>query len=216
MGSSQSTRWRGYVPKSLVEDAVSLDLLDPHWTEIFKHPEAEAHGTIELAPASSHPRQPRVDYIVEPVRSDGTRRLGLGSCDSLSEAGQVLILETLQVGFDPRVYARCPKGCRKRVRKLYLEPERELFRCRRCSGLQYRSVQEHDKRVDRLLRNPVAFAMAWKQSNRSIRSDATRAGLVLKAAWRLGRGRDLEISKLLGIQLSDHLFATNEGPDDDE
>jgi hypothetical protein len=43
--------------------------------------------------------------------------------------------------------------CERRVRKLYRSPSTWYFGCRTCMDLTYRSVQEHDKRVDRLVRH---------------------------------------------------------------
>ena len=44
--------------------------------------------------------------------------------------------------------------CGRRVRTLYLPPSGKYFGCRYCYNLTYKSQQEHDKRVDALLRNP--------------------------------------------------------------
>jgi hypothetical protein len=46
------------------------------------------------------------------------------------------------------------RQCGRRVGKLYLPPPSRYFGCRHCHNLTYRSVQEHDKRVDALRRNP--------------------------------------------------------------
>ena len=48
-------------------------------------------------------------------------------------------------------------ACNRRVAKLYLPPGGRYFGCRHCYRLTYRSVQEHDKRVDALRRNPAAL-----------------------------------------------------------
>jgi hypothetical protein len=48
-------------------------------------------------------------------------------------------------------------ACNRRVGKLYLPPGARYFGCRHCHRLTYRSVQEHDKRVDALRRNPEAL-----------------------------------------------------------
>jgi hypothetical protein len=47
--------------------------------------------------------------------------------------------------------------CGRRVGKLYVPPGSRYFGCRRCHDLTYTSVQEHDKRVDALRRNPEAL-----------------------------------------------------------
>jgi hypothetical protein len=45
--------------------------------------------------------------------------------------------------------------CKRRVRVLYSTPREKLFGCRRCHNLTYRSAQEHDKRIDWLLKLPI-------------------------------------------------------------
>jgi hypothetical protein len=53
-----------------------------------------------------------------------------------------------------RHYFYCPAlGCLKRVRRLYLPYGCGFFACRKCYCLTYRSVQEHDKRMDQLRRS---------------------------------------------------------------
>jgi hypothetical protein len=46
------------------------------------------------------------------------------------------------------------KGCGRLCTALYLPDGAGAFACRECHGLTYRSTQEHDQRIDRLLRNP--------------------------------------------------------------
>ena len=45
--------------------------------------------------------------------------------------------------------------CKRRVRVLYSTPCEKLFGCRECHNLTYRSAQEHDKRIDWLLKLPM-------------------------------------------------------------
>jgi hypothetical protein len=47
--------------------------------------------------------------------------------------------------------------CRRRVGKLYLPPGHHLFGCRDCHQLTYGSRQDHDARVSRLARDPLAL-----------------------------------------------------------
>lgn len=59
-----------------------------------------------------------------------------------------------------RYWFMCPlvKGgrpCGRRVTKLYLPSGGRYFGCRQCYDLTYRSVQEHDKRVDALTKLPT-------------------------------------------------------------
>ena len=72
-------------------------------------------------------------------------------------------LETTPLHFGGRRWwGICPlvvngQACNRRVGKLYLPPGGRYFGCRQCYHLTYRSVQEHDKRVDALRSNPVAL-----------------------------------------------------------
>lgn len=52
------------------------------------------------------------------------------------------------------------RPCERRVGKLYLPAGGRYFGCRHCHNLTYRSVQEHDKRVDTLRRQGPAALWA--------------------------------------------------------
>jgi hypothetical protein len=71
--------------------------------------------------------------------------------------------------------------CYRRVGKLYLPPQARYFGCRQCHDLTYRSVQQHDKRVDLLRKNPAALLAMMEDSNALGLSELC---LVLKAAIR--------------------------------
>jgi len=57
--------------------------------------------------------------------------------------------------------------CRRRVEKLYLPPNSSFFACRQCHDLSYRSVQQHDSRVDKLVKNPFLLPWALTSPKRS-------------------------------------------------
>ncbi len=74
--------------------------------------------------------------------------------------------------------------CYRRALKLYLAGD-EQFGCRHCYKLTYESVQEHDKRVDALVKDPESFLDAAKRFN------VLRMNLVtVKAAFKLQRKRE--------------------------
>ena len=73
--------------------------------------------------------------------------------------------------------------CGRRVGKLYLPTRGKYFGCRHCYDLTYRSVQEHDKRVDALLRGEADEFL-----ERSRSGDWRAAALMLKA-WDKARKR---------------------------
>jgi hypothetical protein len=57
--------------------------------------------------------------------------------------------------------------CGKRVGKLYLPPGGKYLGCRGCYDLTYRSCQEHDKRVNALIKNP--YLMLGKLQSGSVK-----------------------------------------------
>jgi len=64
-----------------------------------------------------------------------------------------------------RYWFRCPvehdgRPCGRRVKKLYLPPGEQIFGCRYCHDLTYRSCQEHDNRKAVLSRDPDALEAA--------------------------------------------------------
>ena len=68
--------------------------------------------------------------------------------------------------------------CSRRVSKLYLNGK--YFGCRHCYDLTYTSAQEHDKRIDALLRNPDLLINAFKKPN-----DLGMNLLAMKAYFKL-------------------------------
>ena len=90
------------------------------------------------------------------MERDGTRRLRLDFHDP-DGSSQTLILQAVEVGFSRRWYARCPSHCRRRARKLFLVRGSFALACVWCAGLQYETVQQHDKRVDACRRDPLDF-----------------------------------------------------------
>jgi hypothetical protein len=69
--------------------------------------------------------------------------------------------------------------CRRRAGKLYIPPGAKYFGCRHCYDLTYRSQKEHNKSVDKFLKNPALFLAGPEQSG------LTTALLALKAGRRL-------------------------------
>jgi hypothetical protein len=66
-----------------------------------------------------------------------------------------------------RCWFLCPMSsnglrCRRRVGRLYLPPGQQVFACRLCHNLTYKSAQTHNKRIDVLRRNPLALLAALR------------------------------------------------------
>lgn len=53
-------------------------------------------------------------------------------------------------------------ACGRRSGKLYLPRGQQVFRCRFCHNLTYKSTQTHDQRVYDLARDPVALQLALR------------------------------------------------------
>lgn len=75
-----------------------------------------------------------------------------------------------------RYWLKCPMvrsgvACGRRVGRLYLPPGCLSFGfgCRTCYDLTYESVQKHDKRIDRLRRNPLSLQAALLSKRHSQR-----------------------------------------------
>lgn len=86
--------------------------------------------------------------------------------------------------------------CGRRVGRLYLPPGQQVFGCRHCYNLTYLSAQRHDKRKDRLLRNPAALALALQSE--TLREQLLGIAACVQAIGRLRktrRGRQSDLSK---------------------
>lgn len=102
------------------------------------------------------PARLRLKYTVTNTRTDETR-----------EHDYPIPVEYTECNFGGyRPWFRCPK-CRDRRGKLYLPPGREVFRCRECYDLGYRSSRTSgDDLKQAELRYRRAFAKADKENRR--------------------------------------------------
>jgi len=112
------------------------------------------------------------------VRSLGATSSGRKALTFSYTLGDAAIADTVHTVSNPsplrggkrRYYFLCPGWddfeCGRRVGKLYLPRGENYFRCRICHGLTYRSVKEHDSRVDRMVRQltPVMTGMTVQHS----------------------------------------------------
>jgi hypothetical protein len=85
--------------------------------------------------------------------------IALPTVQNLSEQTIPITATTCRFGGE-RYWFRCPNvkngsSCGRRVTSLYALPGGQNFSCRGCFDLSYRSVQEHDARLDRLVRLPL-------------------------------------------------------------
>jgi hypothetical protein len=93
------------------------------------------------------------------------RRIFVEECTSIS-ASEPATYAHLGISLDAtscpnggvRLWFKCPT-CNRRGYKLYRPPGERFFACRGCHNLTYRSVQEHNARLDRLRKVPFATIM---------------------------------------------------------
>jgi hypothetical protein len=101
-----------------------------------------------------------------------------------------------------RFWFRCPvvrdgKPCGKLAGRLYLPPEEQVFACRICHNLTYKSAQQHDQRKYDLARNPTALG-AVLQSKNLRQASLGIGGLVLLGKWCF-QGRARQLAKVSGL-----------------
>jgi hypothetical protein len=189
MGGYGSGRWDGHTKKIPVEDCQSLDA--GRWARegilregVWQSGGWEGHyawgekaASIDYEVNTTDPARPLV-RLAYTVMLRGEKQ----------EVDEPIRLQTTRPHFGGmRWWFTCPlviagRACRRRVRKLYRPPGGKYFGCRHCYDLTYRSVQEHDSRVDALLRAP-------ERLERLLESDHLGEVLLgLRAAWKMAEG----------------------------
>ena len=154
MGGVGSGRWRGRNRRSLVEDCLSMDVLDPSFKALLRLDFAD--GKIEWPSTRGTGPLLSVNFILSVVEPDGSRRITFDFADDPYQPELVVVLEPATVGFSRRVYFRCPR-CNQRVRKLFVAPRKLELCCRACAGLTYLSSRQHDRRIGLCRKNPRLF-----------------------------------------------------------
>lgn len=155
-------------------EGVLVSPLGTRWWVVWK----DAEGKAETAPGYS--------VIANPRGGIALRIAGLATDGQVGSSFTYLIeIATSRPRFGGRRYwFRCPVvrdgiPCGRRVGRLYLPPGQQIFACRVCYNLTYWSAQTHDKRVDRMMRDPAALLSALAGEDRS------QALLAFKANTRL-------------------------------
>ena len=186
MGGIGSSRWRDHVRKTLVDECMALDLRHTKVKALLAGDRAE--GTLLW----SHPRSGDptgwADFLLAPVNSNGTRSLVLDVTGDEFEPKQLIVLSERPAGFSAHWFAGC-RSCGAAVRTLFAVSQNDRFRCRICSDLTYRSVQQHDARVDWALRDPQGFFDARDRAPQTPNSQRATTWLVIRAVNRETRLR---------------------------
>jgi hypothetical protein len=193
MGGGGSGRWGGHTKKGLVEDCHSLDAGQWAREGIFREGVLQT-GRWIWRNARTGKETASLGYLVntkDPIRPT----VHLVYTVTLRSGEKEEVVEPIRLQNTPlpwggvRWWFTCPlevdgKTCGRRVRKLYLPPGGRYFGCRHCYDLTYRSVQEHDRRVDALVKNPLRLFRLLESG------DPGDLLLGLRAAWKMtGTGR---------------------------
>jgi hypothetical protein len=174
MGGSNSGRWHGYTPRPLVEETPRLDLALPELKSALKSPlpaTRSAVWSLDGTPVSG------AHLHLGGELTPGRRLLTVQDALEPELVGEIE-LERVEQGFAERWYGTCPP-CGRPVRTVYFV--NNCWQCRTCSGLQYRSVREHDRRVDALIR---ALRVGNEQAI-ELALDASKGGYGRIARFRL-------------------------------
>ena len=151
MGNKESSRWRGYTPKPLVEDTRRVDFNTPSWRAILEG-FAPASGQLVWTDSSGEPTG-TVEFELGRIEENRERALTL----TLHGEDPVFVsLKETKVGLDLRWHAQCPLDCNRNVRTLFLTSDGEVG-CRTCLGLLYRASRKSDSRVGACRRDPAKF-----------------------------------------------------------
>jgi hypothetical protein len=158
MGGIGSSRWSEHRKRQQVERCWALDVKD---IEPGLIPGCARAGFVKWLDPTTDEELAAVDFRLTAV-TGGIRTLTLqgASDDTYSGISQLIHLQTTRPNFGGvRWWFTCPlerngRPCNRRSGKLYLPPRADLFGCRICYDLTYRSVQTHDKRVDFYMKHP--------------------------------------------------------------
>lgn len=205
MGRTGSSRWRDHEKAPLVEQAICLDLVALRRGGLLDRP-----GTgYSLSWTRGSSDTPAADGLLSlEIDPSGARRLNvvIKKCEGGNLVSARLDLEPFHPHLGGvRWFFRC-QACDRRVLKLYVAPSGSQLACRQCHGLTYRSVQEHDARLDQARRDPEGFA----EARQAVPMTPNSAWVTLQIYWdslearrapRRGRswGRDsmTEIKRIL-------------------
>jgi hypothetical protein len=183
MGGKGSSRWKDHQRAPLVEDARQLDVAA--FAPALQHDQIT--GTLQRTDGQMDDLTAPLTFSLGPISVSGTRVLVIDSGDDRRK--QTIRLERARLGWYSGWLFRCPTDCGRRVRKLYALPKWMVFSCRKCAGLTYRSVQQHDSRVDLARRDPEGFIESRSKAPNTTHSQIVTVFLAERAQASCRRGR---------------------------
>lgn len=153
MGGYGSTRWAGHDKAATVEDCTVLDVADLTRKGLLPRTPAWGWKSLRWTSTATGEEVASIGFMVD-TEDERDPFVRLDYRTNGNPRDYRVRLESSRPPFGGlRWWWRCPVvACGKRVQKLYLPPGSGIFACRSCHRLTYTSVQEHDARVDRLVR----------------------------------------------------------------
>lgn len=152
MGGYGSGRWHNHTKKRVVEDCLSISITDLCHDGILKQ---TVGRWVWRGRGSS------IGFAVNAQGGNPSLRLQYTHFGAPIDETIRMVMTRPNWG-GVRWFFLCPlsvngQPCRRRVGKLYLPPGGNLFGCRHCYDLSYRTRQEYDKRVAFYRKHPESI-----------------------------------------------------------
>ena len=148
MGGPNSTRWRGHVKATTVEDCFAIDTHDLLRTKLLV---AGTSSTRRITWTRGGAEVGALWLALDVTTPAAAVAVLTYESRGIEKEYRVALTST-PVGWGGLMWWwRCPApGCRRMTRKLYLAPRSSVFSCRVCGGLAYWSSQTNHTRVAKL------------------------------------------------------------------
>lgn len=198
MGSWKSNRWSAYKRRNAVEDHLAFSTTCLRKLRLTDQTEYLGAFTWTLADGNKCV----LDFNLRP-NYEGGLWLYMEKITPLNTAmiidQQINMHATVISLGGRRWWMECPivKGhaggfplpCAKRCAVLYLNADLRKFGCRQCFDLAYRSSQQHDKTVNKYMKNPEAYRQKVEQAYEKILSLDEQMGDLRKEGLFKGIGQ---------------------------
>ncbi len=166
---------------SLVEQSLRIDAADLRRSAVFRHGDSGrliwTLGPTEIATA-------RYAFTSQ---SAGADELAIELQRGNERRRTRLVLTTTSPNFGGvRFWFCCPR-CSRRARTLFVTEQELAPACRSCHGLQYRSAQKHDARVDALRKDEAKMYGMLFDSSGTLLARLRRLRLIIKALRAIER-----------------------------
>lgn len=172
---------------ALVEECLRFDVADLRRIAAFRH---GAGGKLSWMLGQAEIAAARYAFISQGAGA-GELAIELQRGAELRRTRLVLTTTVPHFG-GARFWFRCPH-CGRRGRTLFATDRKLEPACRRCHGLQYRSAQTHDARVDELRKDAPKMAAMLFDNSGTLWARLRRVQLVAKAMTAIEREQAKQI-----------------------